>query len=89
MIDLCVVNQRRATNGSPDLASKKRVAVSFTTQPLDAGTYRLRITSADSPQWGGLSGKYITTPSEIPPQHENATVQEYTFEVLPAEDGEE
>ena len=62
--------------------------VVFQIQPLAEGVYRLDIESADSPTWGGLSGKYIIAPTFNPPQHEHATVQEYTFEVLPAEDGE-
>jgi hypothetical protein len=51
------------------------------------GTYRLHVYTADSPEWGGLSGKYNAAPAATDfPTHPHAVYREYTFTVLPAEE---
>jgi hypothetical protein len=51
------------------------------------GTYQLFVETADSAEWGGLSGQYnagLAWPDF--PTHPHAVYREYTFTVLPAEE---
>ena len=59
--------------------------VSFEYDGLTAGTYRLLVETADSPEWGGLILEYDTG-YPIPPVHDHAVVREYEIVVHPAED---
>ena len=50
---------------------------------LPAGTYKLRIGSARTPEEGGISGLYVETPSLQPPNPELVEYKEYDLKVLP------
>ena len=52
-----------------------------------AGTYRLQVQTANSPEWGGLSSQYdAASPFGDIPTHPHAVYREYTFTVLPAQE---
>jgi len=54
---------------------------------LEAGTYQLRVLSADEAATGGLSGEYnAAAPWPVFPTHAHTVYQEYAFQVVSAEE---
>ena len=50
---------------------------------MPAGDWVLRVSSADSPEWGGLEDQILVIPYFEPPDNPHVIYKEYPFTVLP------